>query len=171
MQKWQDYKSFYRTRIPANVLSWLIDKNSLTARLQRQFGAGSFQVKVIDESNTFATLADAIALGIKPGIRLRVRQVHLLVNKVPVVYARSLIPVTSLTGRLGRLHFQGNKSLGAALFADPAIKRGSIQVALSNGCDIPAAGSGLVWGRRSVFSLFDCPLLVSEFYLPTLIEG
>ena len=167
---WQDYYCFHQNRIPIDARQWLLDKESLTARLQRLYGAKNFSVKMLNESYTYANLDDADALGIQAGTRLRVREVHLLCKKKPLVYARSLIPLTSMVGHLGRLHFQGSKSLGAALFSDPTVKRGPIQIVESAVSKIPGAGKETVWGRRSIFHVSNRPLLVSEFYLPELLK-
>lgn len=162
--QWREYRPFLQRRIPRHIYDWLLDKSSLTARLQDH--CDRFEVKLLREHYRYATLLEAKALDIQGGIRLRVREVNLYCDNVAVVYARSLIPVTSLRGRLERLRFQGNKSLGAALFADPETIRGPIQLIATT--TIPGATGGIIWGRRSLFHLSGHPLLVAEYYLPAL---
>lgn len=111
----------------------------------------------------------------RPAGRALIRQVQLLCGNRPWVYARTVIPATSMCGRLQRLARLGNRPLGAMLFADPGMRRGRVELARitpgqtlfaaalgHTGRDTPAA----IWGRRSVFRIADKPLLVSEVFLP-----
>ena len=107
-----------------------------------------------------------------------VRQVQLMCNDVPWVYARTVIPRRTLTGRQRRLAHLESRSLGAMLFADPSMRRGELQLVRLTARDklhaivarhvdqLPA----VMWGRRSVFTLSNKPLLVSEIFLPAM-EG
>ena len=113
------------------------------------------------------------------GQRAIVRQVQLLCDGQPWIYARTVIPVTSLRGRLQRLAHLGTRPLGGMLFADPAMRRGTVQLArICAGQALYAmATSSLqqppaeIWGRRSVFRIANKPLLVSEIFLPGFPAG
>ncbi len=106
--------------------------------------------------------------------RALVREVHLLCNNEPWVFARTVIPPHTLKGKQRRLGKLGKKPLGAVLFADKSMHRTEMEIAciqpgqqlyqlathhLSH-CDQP------IWGRRSVFFLNNHPLMVSEIFLP-----
>lgn len=103
-----------------------------------------------------------------------IRQVQLLCAGQPWVFARTVIPVRTLSGRGRRLAHLGNRPLGAMLFADSRVQRGRLQVArLTPGNAVFASAvNGLmkvpddIWGRRSVFHYAGRPLLVSEIFLP-----
>jgi chorismate--pyruvate lyase len=168
---WRTLRDFNRSRIPPEVLDWILDPSSLTQRVRTLCGAGIFQVRLRSQARRNASEAEARLLRIRPGLSVVDRQVQLCCDEEPLVYARSLLPVTLYTGRQQRLKFQGSKSLGATLFADPTVTRGELQVAYVAAEYIPgAAGKRKVWGRRSVFRIQNKPLLVSEFYLPPLFE-
>jgi chorismate--pyruvate lyase len=71
----------------------------------------------------------------------------------------------------------GSQPLGAALFADPSIQRGPLQVA-HIAADHPlhrAAGQAShlelpgLWARRSLFCRAERPLLVTEVFLPGIL--
>lgn len=117
---------------------------------------------------------EARLLAMPKGQRAMVRQVQLLCDEQPWIFARTVIPVTSLSGRLRRLVHLGTRPLGGMLFADPGMRRGNVQLArIRAGEDLyRAATSHLpqppaeIWGRRSVFRIADKPLLVSELFLP-----
>lgn len=172
--RWRRYRVFHKRRIPACNLDWLLEPGSLTQRLIQTCGCRPFRVKVLGENYRYAALDEALALGVPNGTRVVVREVQLLCNETPWVYARSLIPVTSLEGRLRRLKRQGSRSLGATLFADPGLQRGPLEICRVDAGEVPAdaeSKNAEIWGRRSIFYVQDRPLLVSEYFLPALFEN
>ena len=112
----------------------------------------------------------------KGGLIGWVRQVQLLCDGEPWVFARTIVPISTLSGAQRRLAHLGNRPLGAYLFADPGMQRGPVELACIRGKQamFPEATSGLdalpaeIWGRRSVFRVGGKPLLVTEVFLPTL---
>jgi chorismate--pyruvate lyase len=169
-KNWRTLRDFNRSRIPPQVLDWILDPASLTQRVRGFCGREVFSVRVLSQAYRHASEAEARLLNISPGQRVLDRQVQLCCGEQPLVYARSLLPVTLFTGAQQRLKFQGSRSLGATLFADPSVTRGELQVAQVAGAQIPGADAENVWGRRSVFRIQGKPLLVSEFYLPALFD-
>jgi chorismate--pyruvate lyase len=145
----------------------------LTLRLQ-QLCPGEFRVQVLSQVRDTPRLDEAQVLGMRPREMAIVRQVRLLCGGVPWVYARTVIPVTSLRGKLQRLAGLGTRPLGGVLFADPGMRRGIVELAeLLPGHAVYAAATGhlrqrpaAIWGRRSVFRMSGKPLLVSEIFLP-----
>lgn len=116
-------------------------------------------------------LDESLALHLRDRNQALVRQVLLYCNEVPWVYARTVIPLTSLRGPLRGLTRLGNKPLGAVLFANRTMRRSAIEVTRlmpQHPCHaaVQHAGKEIIWGRRSVFHLHNRPLLVSEFFLP-----
>ena len=110
--------------------------------------------------------------------RAIVREVDLLCADTPWVFARTLIPASSLRGPARRLTMLGDKPLGAVLFADPTIKRGQTQVArllprhplFSSATGRLESKPTEIWGRRTLFYLAGYPILVNEIFLPDLPE-
>ncbi len=174
---WAPYERWTRGQIPQHLVSWLLDSGSLTDRLKLTCN-GRFEVRVIDEGWQRPRLDEARVLGM-PGRQTGwVRQVQLLCDGTPWVFARTVVPVTTLSGAQRRLARLGNRPLGAFLFADPGMRRGPVELAcIRNGLSMfHEASSGLkrkpakIWGRRSVFWVGGKPLLVAELFLPA-IEG
>lgn len=105
-----------------------------------------------------------------------VREVELLCDEQPWVFARTLIPATSLVGGARRLARLGSKPLGAVLFADPSTKRAAMELARLTRRDPLFAAAvdhlplrpGQLWGRRTLFWYAGKPLLVNEIFLPTI---
>ncbi len=152
------------------LLSWLLDKSSLTTKLVK-LSKGNFKVKVLRQIRTRASRSEAQALGISRHSIVLVREVLLMGNHQPWVFARSLLPLSSLNGSLRHLRKQGTRPLGAFLFSQPHLQRGAIALAQisQHHAYVPPTllDNVAVWGRRSVFYIDSKPLLVSEVFLPS----
>lgn len=119
-------------------------------------------------------LSERHALGLRRRQLALIREVHLLCDEIPWVFARTVIPRRTLRGRERRLGLLGDRPLGAVLFADPRMQRGIVEIArLEAGNPLyhhalhgVAQAPEAIWGRRSVFSLGRKTLLVSEIFLP-----
>jgi chorismate--pyruvate lyase len=157
---------------PAKLRDWLLDSGSLTQRLQ-QASDGQLSVEVLSQSLQLPRLSERRALKLAPRQVALVREVLLFGRGVPWVFARSVIPMQTLTGRLRKLRRLDSSPLGALLFSDPTMSRGPLEWAC-----IPADKSASltprlptfdqpIWGRRSVFKLSAKPLLVCEMFLPS----
>ena len=151
---------------------WLTDSGSLTARLIAQ-SEGHFKVQVVRQVIGIPGLNERNTLGMKRPALALIREVILYGNGEPWVFARSLLPLASLTGRLRHLRKQNNRPLGAFLFSQPQLTRSTIAVAQISR-DHSYVPNDLIndprlWGRRSVFYLDQKPLLVSEVFLPAFV--
>lgn len=171
--RWHSHERYCRTDIPSELCAWLLDPESLTLRLQ-QLCPDHFEVRVIEQRRGRPVRSEAQALGMRNGAQALIRQVQLLCGGRPWIYARTVIPVRSLRGRLKRLAHLGTRPLGAVLFADPGMRRGVVELAcIQPGQALYTAATAhlrtrpvAVWGRRSVFTITRKPLLVSEVFLP-----
>jgi chorismate lyase len=167
---WFDGKRLLKSApISSNLRQWILDKGSLTAKLLR-LSEGEFHVQVLRQINTRVGRSEALALGIKPSQLTLVREVVLMGHNRAWVFARSILPLSSLTGRLRHLRKQGNRPLGAFLFNQPQLKRSPIAVAHISRHHhyVPAElldEQKNVWGRRSIFDIDGKKLLVSEVFL------
>jgi chorismate--pyruvate lyase len=169
---------FSTAGVPAEQLDWLLDPSSLTRRLQLTC-RGQFRVVPVNQRWFRPQLNEAQALGIRPHERCFIREVHLLCENQPWVFARTVIPVRTLTGRRRRLTRLGNKPLGAVLFADPGMRRSNIEIARLEAGQVLFESAikplserpSEIWGRRSAFFLGNKPLLVSEIFLPEIGYG
>ena len=162
-------------QVPHNVLHWLLDRASLTQRIVSAC-PGRFRVKVLAQQWARPMTNEARALGMAPNGHALVRQVQLLCDETPWVYARTIIPRSTLTGGERRLAYLKSRSLGAMLFADPTMRRSEVQISRVTSRDklynIVAGqldqSPEIIWGRRSVFTISNKPLLVSELFLPVV---
>lgn len=171
--RWRNHRRWLRRSMPELLRDWLLDKGSLTDRLKYSC-KGRFSVQVLDEAWQRPRRDEAQVLGMSVTALAWVRQVQLLCDGRPWVFARTVVPASTLSGAQRRLAHLGNRPLGAYLFADPGMQRSPVQLAcIARGSKLfDDAVQGLVskpqavWGRRSVFRVGNKPLLVSEIFLP-----
>ena len=142
-------------QVPLPYRSWLLDPGSLTQRLIAESG-GQFQVRLLRQGRHQATQQGRDSLGLSQREWPFLSEVILQCRGQPWVFARTLIPSQTLSGPARALTHLGTKPLGAVLFNHPGVRRGPISV-----CLIERG----IWGRQSVFFLYNKPLLVSEYFL------
>lgn len=167
---WRPMVSKSDRAIPDQWRDWLSDTGSLTQRLL-DASEGKLSVQIIRQCLDAPRLSERLALGLAPRRLALIREVILLGDGVPWVYARSVLPMTTLTGSLRKLRRLDNRPLGALLFQSPSMTREPVEVACHNSANakLPVVLGHIdtpLWGRRSVFRLNRKPLLVSEIFLP-----
>jgi len=160
--------------LPRLLRCWLSDRGSLTQRLKSR--CASFRVVPLVTGLARPNPDEYALLGLVPGTRAYVREVILLCDEVPVVFAHSVLPQDSLRGGWNGITRLGSRSLGEALFSDHRIERQPL--AYRNLRDShplfraavaqqPLSTRNL-WARRSLFCLNHHPLLVTEVFLPAI---
>ena len=172
--RWKPHNCHLRSDVPGNMLCWLLDSASLTKRL-KQLSGGDFKVRVLSQGWQRPRLDEESSLGSRAGCITLVRHVQLICKGQPWVFARTVIPVSSMRGRLKQLAHLGDRPLGAVLFADPGMRRGVVELAritpgqalFADATADLAKQPNEIWGRRSVFRIANHPLLVSELFLPS----
>ncbi len=146
------------TQAPRHLRHWLTDHGSLT-RLLKRASKGHFSVSLVHQGFGRPGRSEASALRLRPRQQALIREVYLCGHGEPWVYARTVIPVSTLRGRHRTLKLIGSRSLGSLLFRDPGMRREPLQIGrLDDG----------LWARRSVFHLDHKPLLVCEVFLEPL---
>ena len=163
---WRPVAAWPKRELQA-VGHWLLDTDSLTRRLQ--IGGADFSVQRRRQSWRWPTLSERTVLNLPQRQAALIREVVLMADGEPVVFARSVFPCTTLTGKLRWLRHLQNRSLGSILFGNPQLQRGPFEVARLRG-DTPLLPQDLhqtqpAWGRRSVFLINRRPLLVAEIFL------
>lgn len=155
---------------------WLVDHGSLTLSLQQRYS--DFKVRPVAMKFAKPSVEEAALLYLSEHKTALIREVLLFGGGQPVIFAHSVLPRTSLRGAWNELGKLGNKPLGAALFANPKVKRAPLsykklsphqvlyQKATQHLNDKPA----YLWARRSVFRLNYATILVAEVFLPNLLK-
>lgn len=154
---------------------WLIDNGSLTARLKARYI--DFAVKTILLKTASTVIDESALLCLKGNRYALIREVILMGNNQPVVFAHSVLPHASLRGAWHGLGKLGNKPLGASLFANPKVKRTPLAykklpryhpISMKVAENLQTSPKTL-WARRSIFSLGYARILVTEVFLEELL--
>src|SRR5699024_1653806 len=144
---------------PTQIMDWLMASGSLTQRLQQR---GVFSVLPQQEFHGAPTATETKLLMLPTPTRALIREVLLALDDIPVVVARTVLPLASLTGANAVLGQMANRSLGSALFEAPAATREHLWVT-----QLPDTNPlGPLWGRQNYYLNRGAPLLVADFFLP-----
>ncbi|MHB1590496.1 MAG: chorismate--pyruvate lyase family protein [Sulfuricella sp.] len=155
---------------------WLLDRDSLTRRIQDRCAA--FSVRHVRQRHGKAMPSERHMIPLGAHSRALLRDVFLYCGETPLVFAHSVLPAASLHGTWQALVRLGDRPLGAALFSNPQVRRTSLRFKKLNRRDalyrrastiLPNPPASL-WARRSVFYLEGRPILVTEVFLPDILE-
>jgi chorismate--pyruvate lyase len=150
---------------------WLYDSSSLTQKLEAM--CRRFHIQIRQQRRIKAT-TPSLSGYFASNKNVLLREVFLCCDDIPVVFAQTEIPLSTLTQEQAQLAEVGSQSLGKILFQEPSMERGPIEVtqfkeespahklcrSINQSCSHP------LWARRSLFYLKNKPLLVSELFLP-----
>jgi chorismate--pyruvate lyase len=154
---------------------WLIDHGSLTDRVRERCAA--FRIELVLQKPRRAARDERFLAGRRERLAL-VREVFLTCGTKRVVFAHSVTRLANLSGTWRGVASLGTRPLGAALFADPRVRRHPltfrklaprdelhIRACAATGRRLPA-----LWARRSLFVLGKSPILVTEIFLPEILD-
>ncbi|MCX8086109.1 MAG: chorismate lyase [Rhodocyclaceae bacterium] len=157
---------------PVFLHPWLSDPGSLTARLLAR--CRQFRVQVCRETRARPCPDERALIDLAAGQSAWIREVLLIADEQPVVFAHSALAPHDLTGAWHMARAIGSRPLGAALFSDPTIRRGPLAIARLSpthplhrrACEAVGDRLPTLWARRSRFLRQGRPLLVTEVFLP-----
>jgi len=160
----------------AGYTPWLRDRGSLTLRIQQR--CGHFAVRNIRSGLARIALDESALLGIAPRRLAYSREVFLLADNQPVVFAHSACAPQHLRGIWSAVRGLGNQPLGALLFTHPLVQREplhykalrSTHPLYQRAAAVLDDPPGKLWARRSLFHLHGAPLLVTEVFLPGILQ-
>ncbi len=161
---------------PLEIRPWLRNRGSLTHRIQQH--CQQFRVQTVQQRRARIRYDQAQLLGLPPHQQAYCRQVILHADQQPVVFAHSCCRPQHLSRQWAAIRGLGNQPLGALLFSHPDIQRRSLHFKQLNAhdplyrmaCQALSAPPPRLWARRSLFVLYQAPLLVSEVFLPAIYQ-
>ena len=156
IDKWLNAKELRSGLTKKNILDWLEEEGSITARISSR---AEFKLEILNDDIGVAEDEEYIALEIPPE-EVRIREVVLFGDLVPLVYARSIIPELTASKGYPGLGTIGSKPLGDLLFQSELfikIRREFAQFQTSS--------KEVVWGRRTHYLVRGYPLSVMEVFL------
>jgi chorismate--pyruvate lyase len=176
---WNRVDSGELHQAPREWQPWLSDTGSLTQKIEHAIGQ-KLEVVVLRDCRQNLNSYESRYFHFKIK-RCRIREVLLCANGMPLVMANSIIPGSSSSGTNHEVLRLGKKPLGAVLFAKTRMrskKKPLREIArldkrniLWKKCfqqyqNLPAVS----WARRTLYQLKGRPLLVSEVFLPALLN-
>jgi chorismate--pyruvate lyase len=161
--------------IDPQMQDWLSDGGSLTRSVIASC-RGRFAVDLVRQQRAAALPSEARMLGQGAPQATLVREVRLRCGRKVWVYARTLIPLTSLRGPAQALTRLGRRPLGEVLFSDPRTRRLRVDVARLTARHrlFARATAHLdhkpaeIWGRRTLFDYGGEQILVNELFMPRI---
>lgn len=143
-------------------------KRSLT-QLCLQKCQYEFQVKTLQQHHARANLDESMLLKRPQRERCFIRRVVLCCGPHVILYARTVIPQRTISGRRRRFLHLGNKSLGAFLFRFHNLQRYAAQYRIFTADAFPQWSPYPVehdiYARRHAYRIYRHPLLVTECFM------
>jgi chorismate--pyruvate lyase len=161
---------------PFPYQEWLLDRGSLTSRIRSR--CDDFSVRRLRQERGKIATDERKILGLRANCLAVVREVLLYCGATPVVFAHSALNSRYLQGAWRNVATMGSKPLGAALFADARVKRMPLHfkkltphhTLYKRACAVVSNPPPFLWARRSLFERAHAPLLVTEVFLPGILE-
>ncbi|MBY0572973.1 MAG: chorismate lyase [Undibacterium sp.] len=167
---------------PLWMVDWLTSRASLTARLLAS--SETFRVQRLHQHRAMCLRDEFEKITLRKRVQVMERDVLLRCNETPVVYAHTVLPLSATAQQWPLFATLGNRSLGTTLFDDPLVERGALEFARlrpSHALVGRIANLGLIaapderlfdclFARRSVFKRKGASLLVTEVFLPSLVD-
>ena len=139
-----------------NIIEWLNEEGSITAKIASDF---IFKLEILSDDIGIAEDDEYLALDIASQ-EVRIREVILYGNLVPLVYARSVIPVLTASKGYPGLGTIGSKPLGDLLFQSELFIKTRREFA-----QFQTSSEKVIWGRRTHYLVRGYPLSVMEVFL------
>lgn len=161
---------------PALLARWLRNNGSLTVRIGQR--CGRLDIARLHDGLATTTHDEAALLGQAPRQKVYAREIFLLADNKPVVFAHSVVAARHLSGTWRALQHLGNRSLGTLLFTHPEVHRAPLYFcALKSTHPLYRRAAATLdsppdklWARRSLFTMHGAPLLVTEVFLPSILS-
>ena len=164
-----------RLNIPDNAASWIYESGSITQRLRDYYGS-RVRVQVINNQWQRAFISESKLLKTHPEKYTLTREVLLYADDIPLVLARTILPEPTISSAHRNLSHLGSRPLGEVIFSYPRLERLALEIT-----QVPIQSwrpsiqqitqtTQSIWGRRTIYAIHHHPLLVSEFFLPAILN-
>ena len=155
ISSWNTYEAIEHELTNAEIKSWLLEQGPITKRIK---SIAEFRLELIQDELSDATEDEILFLKIDSE-EIRIREVILYGNENPMVFARTIIPNTTIEKGLRELGKIGNKPLGDILFEKDIFSKEDIVFATFKDEE------SLFWGRKIKYTVKDQPFSVMEVFL------
>ncbi len=172
---WKKNQPGIKQTIPKEVQSWIYEQGSLTHRLRKVYGP-AFTVEILFHRWKPAYLSECQLLNLPQQQYNLTREVLLHANGIPLILARTIIPSQTIKSAKRNLSHLGTRPLGEVIFSYPKLERLTLKISCINEqqwtqqiheqVKIPKQ----TWGRQTVYAIHSHKMLVSEFFMPEVLN-
>ena len=155
ISSWISYHEMNDELHNKHIKSWLLEDGPITKKIK---SSEVFKLNLLIDDIDKVEDSEADFLGENLGM-IKTREVILMGNDKPKVFARSLIPLITIEKGFAKLGELGTKPLGDILFEKEIFKRTKIVFAKFRN------DKKLFWGRKSKYIVNNHPLSVMEVFL------
>ena len=152
---WTSIESI-ESKVDASILSWLSESGPITNRIKL---SEEFELELLNDEIDEISKEEELFLN-SVSETFRVRRVILLGNNTPVVYAKSVIPSSTIENGLSSLGKIGNAPLGDILFTPGVFTKLEMVCA-----SFLSEEKNVYWGRKIKYSVNSEPISVMEVFL------
>ena len=152
---WTSIESI-ESKVDASIFSWLSESGPRTNRIKLSH---KFELKLLNDEIDEISKEEKLFLN-TVSETFRVRRVILLGNNTPVVYAKSVIPSSTIENGLSSLGKIGNAPLGDILFTPGVFTKLEMVCA-----SFLSKEKNVYWGRKIKYSVNSEPISVMEVFL------
>lgn len=174
--RWQNKLDTEIELVDHRLHEFLFQDGSLSRYIEDNCG-GEFHIELKNESWCQPLTDEIESLSLAEDEITFVRESWLKCDNNRLVYARTVIPRTTFEKESQELLQLGNKPLGNILFNDNTAYRTNMRYAkipvdcsLHQQATVASKIAGDLWGRQSLFYINNNPLLITEVFLPTILE-
>ena len=152
---WTSIESI-ESKVDASIFSWLSESGPITNRIKL---SQKFELELLNDEIDEISKEEKLFLN-TVSETFRVRRVILLGNNTPVVYAKSVIPSSTIENGLSSLGKIGNAPLGDILFTPGVFTKLEMVCA-----SFLSKEKNVYWGRKIKYSVNCEPISVMEVFL------
>ena len=152
---WMTSRNMSRLIKSQTIKSWLLEKGPITKRISKNY---EFELNLLKDDIASINQEERDFL-CHDDRDIKVREVILLADRSPLVYAKSLIPSATIKHGFAELGKLGRKPLGDILFEKEIFFKTNVMYAefLYN--------ENIFWGRKTRYLVKELPLSVMEVFL------
>lgn len=155
---------------------WLLHPGSFMERL-KDHGV-SAKIQVVQQRWQLPDAIEREVLNLDFRKNALIREVLITSGETIWMFARTVFPRATLTGKYRQLAHLKTRSLGSVLFKDPTLQRSEFDIfSISSEPHLQkqllqavSVNTENLWARRSLFFVREKPLLLTEVFFPSILS-
>ncbi len=154
ISSWDTYNKI-KLQVSDEIKSWLLEKGPITKRIK---SVKNFRLELIQDEVSDVEKVEKDFLN-SHSRKIRVREVVLYGNSEPMVFARTIIPNTTIEKGFAELGTLGKSPLGDILFKKDIFTKENVSYASFE------YKKKVFWGRKTKYTVKNLPFSVMDVFL------